>query len=174
MKQYKSWQKTKHATVFAQLQGDEVKKADCIKCHTTGYGQPGGFTSVELTPNLENVQCEACHGQGSAHIEAAKSAPESGDWDKKINKVPQNVCVDCHNPHINRKEMAEKSRAEQRKVTVPNRAVEVSKSWPPCRLNGCPKPSTAGRPRWCTTSYHRSGRAWNLIVIAPIADIATG
>jgi len=115
MKEYKSWQKTKHATVFAQLQGDEVKKADCVKCHTTAYGQPGGFTSVEQTPNLENVQCEACHGQGSAHIEAAKSAPESGDWDKKINKVPQNVCVDCHNPHINRKELAEKSRAEQKK-----------------------------------------------------------
>jgi hypothetical protein len=112
--QHKTWQRTKHAKAFALLQGDEVKNADCVKCHVTGFGKPGGFTSVEATPALENVGCEVCHGPGNAHMEAALNAPESGTWDKKIIKTPQS-CTQCHNPHIDQKEVAEKYRAEHKK-----------------------------------------------------------
>lgn len=110
LKEYKTWQKTKHAENFSVLQGDEQKNPDCLKCHTTGYGKPGGFVSVEETPKLTDTGCESCHGPGSAHADAAKDAPDEGDWEKKINKVPQNVCIDCHNPHVNQKERVEKLR----------------------------------------------------------------
>jgi hypothetical protein len=48
-------------------QKDYATDAKCLKCHTTGYGEPGGFESVEKTPNLANVGCESCHGAGSAY-----------------------------------------------------------------------------------------------------------
>ena len=109
-KQHKTWSAEKHSKAFDALQGDEAKNPKCVKCHVTGFGLPGGFTDAEKTANMKNVQCEACHGPGSAHVEAAKAAPETGEWDKKNNKIPQNVCVNCHNPHVNQKEEAEKSR----------------------------------------------------------------
>jgi hypothetical protein len=44
----------------------EVK--GCYVCHTTGYGKPGGFISVEKTPHLKNAGCEVCHGPGEFHV----------------------------------------------------------------------------------------------------------
>jgi hypothetical protein len=40
----------------------------CYACHTTGYGQPGGFISIEKTPHLKNAGCEVCHGPGEFHV----------------------------------------------------------------------------------------------------------
>ncbi|MDO9109609.1 MAG: cytochrome c family protein [Desulfatirhabdiaceae bacterium] len=60
----------------------------CLKCHTTAYGEPGGFISVEATPALKNPGCEVCHGPGSQHI-------ESGD-PKDIKQPTMAVCGKCH------------------------------------------------------------------------------
>ncbi len=108
--EYKVWRKTKHGTNFDILHGDEKKNAECLKCHTTGFGKPGGFVSEDASAGLESTGCESCHGPGSAHVTAAKDAPEEGAWEKKISKTPQNTCIDCHNPHVNRKENAAKLR----------------------------------------------------------------
>ncbi|GEM_PF-729569 len=48
---------------------DYTKAAECIHCHTTGYGKPGGFISIEETPEMTDVQCEMCHGPGSHYAE---------------------------------------------------------------------------------------------------------
>ena len=48
------------------LTEDEIK--GCYACHTTGYGKPGGFISIEKTPHLKNAGCEVCHGPGEYHI----------------------------------------------------------------------------------------------------------
>lgn len=114
LKEHKTWRATKHYKTFEQLEGPEKKDADCLRCHTTGYGKPGGFVSEEETPDLVGTGCESCHGPGSAHAEAAKDAPEEGPWEKKINKMPQNTCVGCHNPHVSQKERVEKLRAERK------------------------------------------------------------
>lgn len=112
-KPYKTWRKTKHYKTFKKLEGGEKKNPDCLKCHTTGYGQPGGFVSEEETPKMTGTGCESCHGRGSAHIEAAKNAPETGKWDKMISKVPLGTaCANCHNPHISQKARIKKLRAE--------------------------------------------------------------
>jgi len=110
LKEFKTWQAHKHSKNFQVLEGGEQKNPDCIKCHSTGFGKPSGFVSMDKTPNLANTSCEACHGPGSAHLEAAKNAPESGAWDKKISKVVATACVGCHDPHINQKDRVAKLR----------------------------------------------------------------
>ncbi len=113
MEQYNTWKETKMAHAFEALQGDEVKNPDCVKCHVTGYGKEGGFKDVDSTAGMENIQCEECHGPGSAHVDAAaKNLGSEGAWEKHINKVPENACVGCHNTHINYKKRAEDLRAK--------------------------------------------------------------
>lgn len=69
----------------------------CLPCHTTGYGEEGGFVSVEKTPHLTNVQCEVCHGPASLHIEAL-----SGEEKKNTVQIPRNLCTRCHVQHGHR------------------------------------------------------------------------
>jgi len=69
----------------------EKEKQECFSCHTTGYGQPGGFKSNEETPELANLSCETCHGPGSVHAESGDPAD--------IKRVPDvENCKTCHNP----------------------------------------------------------------------------
>lgn len=69
------------------LTPDEIKQ--CYPCHTTGYGQPGGFISLEETPLLKNAGCEVCHGPGSEHARTADPATIIGNLSKKD-------CEVCH------------------------------------------------------------------------------
>ena len=77
--QYRSWQATPHARAFASLDrplAGKPKAEACVSCHVTGYGT-GGFEPDPSRPDLRptragtadlaNVQCEACHGQGTLH-----------------------------------------------------------------------------------------------------------
>lgn len=74
-----------------KLTADELK--DCFRCHTTGYGQPGGFVSFEKTPEMGHLGCESCHGPGSAHVDSG------GAKNKIIGKGRMNIkqCEKCHN-----------------------------------------------------------------------------
>lgn len=73
----------------SDLTEDEL--AGCYGCHTTGYGQPGGFVSYEKTPHLADAGCEVCHGPGSEHVESG------GDIDYIKAELTMDDCVDCHN-----------------------------------------------------------------------------
>ena len=90
--QHKVWAETDHATAFESL--EDVNKAfdpDCIKCHTVGFDQPGGFFDFNTTDHLMGVQCESCHGAGRAHVEAAGSQPPPNTkWS------PEKICGQCH------------------------------------------------------------------------------
>lgn len=69
------------------LDDQDIKK--CYTCHTTGYGKPGGFISVEKTPHLKNAGCEVCHGPGSFHIKDTKS-------ESIIAHPTIQICDQCH------------------------------------------------------------------------------
>jgi len=69
------------------LTPDEIRQ--CYPCHTTGYGQPGGFTSIEETPHLKNAGCEVCHGPGKEHVRTGDPAAVIGSMSKKD-------CEVCH------------------------------------------------------------------------------
>lgn len=118
---YKRWEAMKHATNFEELKPEHYAMKDpktgkmCLECHTTGYGEPSGFKSVEETPELTSVGCEACHGPGSVHIEWVKKNrkglrekdPEAlKQLAAGIDKNPGARCVHCHNPHISYEEYA--------------------------------------------------------------------
>jgi predicted CXXCH cytochrome family protein len=62
------WSTTSHAQAYRVL--EERKRTftpDCLRCHTTGFDEPGGYTGFGSTPHLKGVQCEACHGPGGSH-----------------------------------------------------------------------------------------------------------
>ena len=107
--QHKAWQEMKHSNAWAALSEEQIKSGKdekgraCASCHSTGFGQPSGFESLEKTPDLVNVGCESCHGPGSIHMKTMMMAQMNDETpeDKKISKSVG--CTSCHNPHINYK-----------------------------------------------------------------------
>ena len=118
--QSKSWKPTKMANAFDLLKPgvaaeqkkakkldparDYTKDATCLPCHTTGYGKPGGFESVEKTPNLVGVQCEVCHGAGRGYLKPELMSIQNKEY-KRAQLVAaglvvpdENLCKTCHNP----------------------------------------------------------------------------
>ena len=102
-KQLLSWKATKHADAFKLLPEKYRTDATCLKCHTTGYGAPGGFKDIESTPALAGNSCEMCHGPGSKHAEICEAfsttltaAQEEAARDSIWKIIPTNICIDCH------------------------------------------------------------------------------
>jgi hypothetical protein len=67
----------------------ETEFKSCFECHTTGYGEPGGFRSEHDTPELKNAGCEVCHGPGSLHC-------ESEDPEDILGTLSAEDCERCH------------------------------------------------------------------------------
>jgi len=86
-REMQDWLLTPHSIAWDSLsQGDKWKDPECVKCHVTGMGDPGGFKSPEETLHLVNVQCEVCHGMAGGHA-------TGGGMD--VDAL-SNVCVTCH------------------------------------------------------------------------------
>lgn len=82
-----AWAKTKHAKALDKLMVKDREGDRCINCHVTG------------SPALPHVQCEACHGPGRRHIEAARIGSVG---DAPTEKIVETTCTKCHNetsPH---------------------------------------------------------------------------
>ncbi len=77
---HEAWSRTKHARAFATLEkkGQQADQA-CVNCHVTGK-----------QPALRDVQCEACHGPGQAHLgnPLAKALV--------VRDPPESTCLVCH------------------------------------------------------------------------------
>src|SRR3990172_2510646 len=117
--QYESWKKTRMANSFDVLRpGQKVQEKrmagldpdkdythdeTCLPCHTTGYGLVGGFVSIEKTPEMAGVSCEACHGHGGAYVNSVMS-PKDPAFQTSAARTAglvypptENVCRVCHN-----------------------------------------------------------------------------
>jgi len=85
---HETWQHSRHGKAYNTLR--KVNKAfdpECLQCHVTGWNQAGGFISEIDTPELENVQCEVCHGPALKHSEAPKTG---------FGKNARQACKNCH------------------------------------------------------------------------------
>lgn len=98
-----SWRQTKHSKAFEVLTARYQKDEKCLKCHTTGLGEPTGYKDGEKT--LAGVTCETCHGPGSKHEEASQPfinvkklspAQEKVVRDTIWRVLPKNICLECH------------------------------------------------------------------------------
>ncbi|MFO7906513.1 MAG: cytochrome c family protein [Pirellulaceae bacterium] len=67
---YRSWSKSRHARAWNSLTPTRAHtNPACQRCHTTGYGMPGGFASLDRSPWRRGVGCESCHGPSLAHAD---------------------------------------------------------------------------------------------------------
>jgi peroxiredoxin len=88
--EHETWTFTSHSSAYDTLvrHGNE-NDSECVSCHVVGYGKPGGFSDAMLTPDLEDVGCESCHGRGGPHLSPDFVARDGGGAYAK-------VCVTCH------------------------------------------------------------------------------
>jgi len=89
--QYSDWSGTPHASAWDAIATvPPPMQQDCIVCHTVGFGQPTGFTSIDTTPHLAGVGCENCHGPAAAH--------KYGDHSlvRPAVTITAEVCGGCH------------------------------------------------------------------------------
>ena len=91
---HQAWAESKHSNTFNRLDLADRTNAECLRCHVTGT--PEMIAAEGAKPSLPGVQCEACHGSGRAHIEAAKAgAVKKG---LVVRKPDEKNCTQCHNP----------------------------------------------------------------------------
>ncbi len=120
LKQYKSWEKTSMGTALETLKAGEKaeeKKAagldpekdyttdeECLGCHTTGLGKPGGYTVGGENEYLDSVGCESCHGPGGDYLDDTIHSTKNKEFKSAdqialgfIPKPDGELCEACHN-----------------------------------------------------------------------------
>ena len=119
--EHSSYSRSKHNRAMQPLNlKKEQNNPECLPCHTTGYGEPGGFKNGIDSSYLGNVGCENCHGAAKEHLCLENSLKEAQraqgrnmatpeqtaliqssaeGYDHKIRKeVAQEICLKCHTP----------------------------------------------------------------------------
>lgn len=125
---HKSWAKTEMGQALESLKPGKAKEikekfnldpnkdystdVTCIKCHVTGFGEPGGYVipdpkdkkAVRKAKKLAGVGCESCHGPGSEYVKLHKEIMKSKRKYKLeemyaagMQKIGKETCIACHN-----------------------------------------------------------------------------
>lgn len=100
--EFKTWETSPHGhSVMTLERAGKAAESECLTCHTTAFGKPGGFAEtakVKDSPDLARVGCESCHGPGADHVGA--TAKRVGTilslGDKCDSCVILKVCGSCH------------------------------------------------------------------------------
>jgi excinuclease UvrABC ATPase subunit len=106
------WEGSRHANAYKTLQSAEAdaiaiekgfttKAAEteaCLKCHVSGYNIDASLKADKFMMS-EGVQCETCHGPGSAYktkkiMESRQLSVENG---LLVYASAEELCVSCHN-----------------------------------------------------------------------------
>lgn len=97
---------------------DYTTDAKCLKCHTTGYCEAGGYpadpakddAAKKCAADMASVSCESCHGPGSNYVKYKEPIVSKDVEEKKetkfkwedlakygLTKPDETVCAKCHN-----------------------------------------------------------------------------
>jgi hypothetical protein len=72
---------------------------ECLPCHSTGFGAGSQLVAASFD-RTAGVQCESCHGPGSAHVEAMSAkgvVPVASGLKQYSDKAAiQAYCARCH------------------------------------------------------------------------------
>ena len=80
------------APAFPDADPQTMSATICMTCHTTGLmpaQEHEDYAAIAATWDFDGVQCEACHGPGSAHAADPYHAPLASERDAE-------VCGSCH------------------------------------------------------------------------------
>ncbi len=102
-KAYATWEKSRHAHAFDSLvRKESATDPSCIKCHVTGFGEPGGYLRSMGQEKLINVSCESCHGPASDHLQARTTTKPGETIFQKMRPVGPGQCIQCHHGEFSR------------------------------------------------------------------------
>jgi hypothetical protein len=83
-----TWKGLMHAQAMDTLvKKDRQFDPYCVECHAVGMKYRTGYLSLDKTPDLAGVGCEACHGPGKNHAADARV-----QWQEVFTP-----CENCHN-----------------------------------------------------------------------------
>ncbi len=124
---HKSWQQSAKGQSFQILkssvraehkrkvgldpQKDYTSEAACLKCHTVGFGKPGGYRipppndekAKRFAATREGVGCESCHGPGGGFTQVMgdiylKERPYEQQEVRRagLRSIEPQLCLNCH------------------------------------------------------------------------------
>jgi hypothetical protein len=89
---------TRTATPLGRALSPQVE-GTCFNCHSTALVEEGGH--AQPGRSILGIGCEACHGPGREHIEAARRGAANlrmADLSRQRAKVSDQLCGQCHRP----------------------------------------------------------------------------
>jgi len=92
-REYEIWKEGPHSTALDTLEEGRQYDPDCVVCHVSDYQAVDGYVDRETTPFMAPINCEVCHGRGSAHVAAGGPVPEK---EGGLHIPDPDRCVICH------------------------------------------------------------------------------
>jgi len=95
---FEKWQKSAHSKAFETLKakGDE-KNPQCLECHAVGFNKGGYKVGDANAMKFEGVQCESCHGPGSAYKKMSVMKDRQKSIENGLILPTEETCKKCHN-----------------------------------------------------------------------------
>jgi excinuclease UvrABC ATPase subunit len=106
------WQNSAHAKAFETLKTEEAdriamekgfnepaaKTWECLKCHVTGFNLDATMLGKKFKVE-DGVQCETCHGPGSAYkdMKVMKDRNLAIEKGLIVHDKLEDFCISCHN-----------------------------------------------------------------------------
>ncbi len=111
--QFEVWNQSAHSKAYLTLKTEKAdsiaaqkgftspaaETQECIKCHTLGKETDEKVfqASFDIT---QGVQCESCHGPGSAYskLSIMKDKEKAKSKGLILHSEKEKFCIECHNP----------------------------------------------------------------------------